>query len=99
MKVVPKKDQVLGRRLHLVKSEGGIDLPDSDWKGVTVFVVIDAVGEDVVGYAPGEVVLPHALNFIHLRGHKPLVIFAQDKILAAIEDVDMSLFSAEGESG
>lgn len=99
MKIAPRKNQILGRRVDLVKSAGGIDLPSSQMKGVTVFVLIDAVGEDVTAYKVGQIVLAYRLNFIHLRGQSPRVIFPDAEIWAVIEDIPRELFSIEGDDG
>jgi len=95
VKIIPKKDQVLGRTVDVVRSAGGIELPATQ-NNATVLVLIDAVGPDVKGYEPGQLVAPHHLNHIYMRGGFHQVIFSCDKILAIVEDVDEGQLSIEG---
>jgi len=97
MKLTPKKHQVVGRIVDFTMTKGGIVMPDTQMKGVTVFVLLDAVGSEVTDYKPGDVVLPHHINHVYLRGgsfHR--VIFEDKDILATIEDLPMDLISIDG---
>jgi hypothetical protein len=93
--IIPKKDQVLGRTVDVVRSEGGLELPATQ-NNATVLVLIDAVGPDVKGYEPGQLVAPHHLNHIYMRGGLHRVIFAADEILAVVEDVAHKQLSVDG---
>lgn len=97
MKIVPKYGQVMGRVADLARTKSGIEMPNMGPKGVTIFVLIDSVGPDVKDYKPGDVVLPHHINHIVLRGgqyHR--VIFDQKEILCTMEDVPLDQFSVAG---
>lgn len=97
MKIIPKKDQVLGRTVDVVRSVGGLELPATQ-NNATVLVLIDAVGPDVEGYEPGQLVTPHHLNHIYMRGGFHRVIFSADEILAVVEEVDQGQLSVDGAS-
>lgn len=85
MKIIPEGKEMLGRRVEIVRTQAGIVLPDSQNQGVTKFVLIDAVGDGVTKYKPEQIVLPHHLNFIHLRGGFTRVLCNEDEIRASIE--------------
>lgn len=96
MKITPKKNHLLGRVVDLTKSEGGLVLPNTSNK-VTVFILIDAVGPDVIDYKPGEIVLALKFNWIHMRGgQEPRVIFEESEIIAALEAAQMDRFTVLG---
>jgi hypothetical protein len=98
VKIVPKRNQVLGRIADLTRSEGGIELPATDVRGVTIFVFVDAVGPDVIGYRPGDIVVPEHVKHIWLRGGRyHRVIFKDEVIVAVIEDLPKDQFEIEGE--
>ena len=91
MKIVPKGKQVIGR-LAITKVSERIVAPDAT-KGATKFVLVDAVSDEAAaaGYKVGDLVLPHTLNNIFLRGgleHR--AVFSHEQILAVIEGVDFS---------
>ena len=97
MKINPKKNQVIGRIVDIALTKSGIALPDTQMKGVTIFVVLDRVGPDVTEYKAGEVVLPRHVNHIWLRGgvlHR--VIFEDKDILATVEDVPIDQITIDG---
>jgi len=97
VKLVPKKNQVTGRIVDIVVTKSGIALPDTQMKGVTVFVLLDKVGPDVKDYKPGDIVLPHHINHVYLRGgafHR--VIFKDEEILGTMEDVDLDQMTIDG---
>lgn len=97
MKIVPKKSQVTGRVVDITMSKGGIVLPDSQMKGVTIFVVLDAIGPDVKDYKVGDIVLPRHINHVYLRGGAfHCVIFEEADILATVEDVPFDQITIDG---
>lgn len=95
MKIIPKRDQVLGRTVDVVRSESGLELPATQ-NNATILVLIDAVGPDVKGYEPGQLVAPHHLNHIYMRGGFHRVIFSADEILAVVEDIATTQLSIDG---
>lgn len=97
MKLRPKGKQVIGRIVDIVSTKSGISLPDSQMKGVTIFVLLDEVGPEVTNYKAGEIVLPHHVNHVFLRGgtyHR--VIFEDKEILGVMEDVPLDQMTVDG---
>lgn len=87
---------IQGRTVDVVRTPGGLTLPESDSRGVTIFAIIDAVGPDVTKYRPGQVVLPHHINNIYVRGGFHQIIFNEDDVWAVVEDLDASVISFGG---
>ena len=96
MKIIPKKNQLVGRTVDIVQSVGGLALPDAQNRGVTVFAVIDDVGPDVTEYKVGQIVLPHHLNHIYVRGGFHRVIFEDKEVLAVVEGLSEGQLSIGG---
>ena len=79
-------------------SKGGIILANPDAKGVTVFVLVDAIGPDVKRCKVGDIVVPKHMSHIYLRGgQNHRVVFADEVVLIAIEDLPRDQFTIEGE--
>lgn len=87
MKLVPKRDQILGRLL-ITKLDSPIVVADAT-KGVTKMLLVLAVGADAAeeGYKVGDLVIPRAIGNMPLRGGSRYTYFCDRK------DV---LFSVEG---
>lgn len=97
MKVVPKKNVIAGRMLDVARTKGGIELPSGSDK-VSVLVLIDAVGPEVVDYKVGDVVSPLRVYKINLRGGLNTVVFKDEEVLAVVEDVPLDQFNVIGET-
>lgn len=98
MRIVPQSNMVLGRIVDLTKTKGGLHMANTQAKGVTIFVLVDDIGPDVRNYKKGDVVVPHHVEHIWLRGgqhHR--VVFEDTAVRALVEDVDLSQFTVEGE--
>lgn len=95
MKVIPKKNQILGRIVDVVRTESGLALPTAQ-NNATVFAIVDAVGPDVTEYAVGNIVLPAKMNHIYVRGGFHRVIFSDTEILGVVE-VSRNQLSIGGE--
>jgi hypothetical protein len=69
MKLDPKRNQILGRVVLSKRPSSKISLLD-ETKGVTKFVLIDAVSPEAAaaGYQVGDIVLPRAMNSLFLNG-------------------------------
>lgn len=96
IKINPKKDLIVGRTVDVVKSAGGLALPDSQHQNVTVFAIIDEIGPDVTGYEVGQIVLPHHLNNIFVRGGFHRIIFHASEIWAVVEGLSEDQLSVGG---
>lgn len=97
MKLTPKKDQIVARTVDFVKSSAGLVFPEI--KGgtkATIFALIESVGPDVKSYKPGQVVLCQRHNQIFLRDGFHRLIFPEEEILSAVDDLDLSLCSISG---
>jgi hypothetical protein len=97
VKLIPKRNQVVGHVVDINATKSGIALPDTQMKGVTIFVQIESVGSDVKDYKEGDIVLPHHINHVFLRGgtfHR--VIFKDEEILGVIEDVSLDQMTIDG---
>ncbi len=87
MKLVPKRDQILGRLL-ITKLASTIVAPDAT-RGVTKVLLVLAVGADAAeeGYKPGDLVIPRALGNMPLRGGSLYVYYCDRKeVLFTVED-------------
>lgn len=96
--IIPQKNLIRGRTVDVVKSEGGLTLPEMDTRtrGVTIFVLIDAVGPDVTRYKPGQIVLPHNMNHIFVRGGFHQVILTEDEVWGVVEGIEERMISIGG---
>lgn len=79
MKLIPKRDQLLGRLL-ITKLESPIVVPDAT-KGVTKMILVTAVGEDAAaeGYRAGDLVIPRSIGTMPLRGGSQYTHFCDRK--------------------
>ena len=96
MNIVPQGKQITGRCGSIVKTTGGLMLPETGLKGVTVFVQVEAVGPEATKYSAGQLLIVHKFNHIYLRGgvlHR--VIFDVDEVLAVVEDLGALELSLE----
>lgn len=97
MKIVPQHNQAVGRIVDFTKSAGGIDMPDVPGQKPTIFVILDGVGSDVKDYTVGQIVLPHHVSHILLRGGQlGHVILDTKDILAVVEDAPITRLAAMG---
>jgi len=98
IKIIPQSDLIQGRTVDVVKSEGGLALPDLDsrTRGVTIFVLIDSVGPMVTKYRPGQIVLPHNMNHIFVRGGFHRVILKEDEVWGIVDGLEESMISIGG---
>ena len=98
MKIIPKKNQILGRTVDVVRSESGLELPATE-NNATIFVLIDAVGPDVTDpdYKEGAIVAPHHINHIYVRGGFHRIIFDDTEILGVVEGISEYEISIGGD--
>lgn len=97
MKIVPQFTQILGRVVELARTEGGIEMPNLTVKGVTILVLIDAVGEDVKKFKAGDIILPHAVNHIIFRDGKRHALVDEKEVKCLIKDAPLERFNIYGE--
>jgi hypothetical protein len=92
MKLLPQPNQVLGR-IAITKTQSDIIVSTDPTKGVSKFLFVESVGEEVKGIRPGDFVLPRIINNIWLRGgrlHRGVVPI--DEIVCTVRDVPLSDF-------
>jgi len=92
----------MGRILDFKKTKSGIIIPGTNSQQgpskTSIFVKIDAVGDEVTKYKIGDVVVPLQIGRIWLRdGVWKQVIFEDKLILAIVEDVPLDQVVFEGE--
>lgn len=90
MRLVPKRDQVIGR-VAITKLSERIIAPDAT-KNVTKFVLLEEISPEAEakGYKQGDLVLPRAMNSIFLKGgayHR--VVFSIDEIVCVVHDLPL----------
>lgn len=88
MKLVPKRDQMIGRLL-ITKMESTIVVPDAT-KGVTKMILIQAVGPDAeaAGYKPGDIVIPNSIRSMFLRAGTQHVVYCEVKdVIFTVEEL------------
>jgi hypothetical protein len=95
VKIIPDNNEIIGRIVDIVRSEGGLELPASK-NNATVFAKIDAVGPDVTKYKPGQIVLPNHMSHIYVRGGFHRIIFTETETRAHVEELDEAQISIEG---
>jgi hypothetical protein len=66
--LIPKRDQIIARLIDMGKTEGGLHLPRSEMRGVSVLARVESVGPDVTSCKPGDIILPRAIGHAWLRG-------------------------------
>lgn len=94
MRLVPKRDQILGRLL-ITRLESTIIAPDPT-KGVTKMLLVLAVGADAEkeGYKVGDLLIPRAIGNMPLRAGSQYAYFADRKdILFTVEGADPEDFT------
>ncbi len=96
MKIVPKRNQILGTQVEITIAASGIILPDQERMKASIFILIEAVGEGVKDYKVGDVVMPYKSNNIFLRGGYHKLIMAEEDILAVVEDLPLDRLSVGG---
>lgn len=96
MKITPKRNQIIGTQVEITLTASGILMPDQQGMKASIFVLVEAVGEAVKGYKPGDVVMPYKTNQIFLRGGYHRLIMAEDDILALVEDLPLDRISVGG---
>jgi co-chaperonin GroES (HSP10) len=96
VKIVPKKNQILGTQVEITLTASGILMPDQQAMKASIFVLVEAVGPDVKDYKVGDVVMPYKSNQIFLRGGYHKLIMAEDDILAIVEDLPLDRLSVGG---
>lgn len=94
----PKNQHILGKIVDVMQSKGGIMLPTSNVKNVTVFVLVKHVGPDVKNCKVGDIVLYLRMNHLWLRDGTHWCQVKDEDVICTVEDLDMSLFAVEGET-
>jgi len=101
MKFEPRRGQAVGR--IVVKPTISTIIRPDETKGITKFVLLDAVGPDLAakGLKVGDVVLPIAINTLYLEGgvsFRPMV--EEEKIALIVRDwQSLDEFHVQTESG
>jgi len=96
VKIVPKKNQILGTQVEITLTASGILMPDQQAMKASIFVLVEAVGPDVKDYKVGDVIMPYKTNQIFLRGGYHKLIFKEEDILAGVEDLPLDRLSVGG---
>lgn len=97
MKFEPKNDVLIGRIVDIQQSKGGLALPTSEIKNVTVLLLVDSVGPDVKSCKVGDIILYEALGHAFFRDGSHLGVVRDGKVLAVVTDLDMSTITIEGD--
>jgi len=97
MRMKPLGTTMVGRIVDIISTKGGLELPDAEIKGVTVFVLVDAVGPDVTKVHKGDVIVPVHLNHAYFRDGTHYAVVDEDKVKCIVEDLDPRQLAVEGE--
>jgi len=92
----PKNQHILGRIIDFEQSTGGIVLPNSAVKNVTVLVLVDQVGPDVKNCKVGDVVLYLKMNHVFLRDGTHFAQLRDEDVICTVEGLDPKLLVIEG---
>jgi hypothetical protein len=86
MVIKPHGKQILGRILDVAKAQGGLlELPSTNLKNTTFFLIVDLVGPQVTKCKPGDVVLYLKGNQFYLRNGLHRLLTTEDDIMLTIE--------------
>ena len=92
----PKNQHILGRIIDFEQSVGGIVLPTSAVKNVTVLVLVDQIGPDVKNCKVGDVILYLKMNHVFLRDGTHLAQVRDEDVICTVEGLDSKLITVEG---
>lgn len=93
MTLDPMPKDIIGKILITKKEASRIVLPDDPTKGVSKFVLVEAVGADIKEIKPGDLVLPEFINNVWLRGGKMhIALVSIDKVRLVVRDPDLNDF-------
>lgn len=88
--LIPKRDMIVARLIDMNKTEGGLTLPLSEMRGVSVLARVESVGPDVKSCAVGDIIVPLAVGHCWLRGGLLHWALIEDKnVLCAVEGLDL----------
>ena len=97
MKLVAKNDIIIGRIVDIMQSKGGLVLPTSEIKNVTVLLLVDDVGPDVKNCKKGDVILYEAMGHAYFRDGSHWGLVHDNKVLALATELDDDVLAVEGE--
>lgn len=96
MKLEPLKKQMIGRLVLTKREEGNIILAEDPTKGVSKFVLLEAVSPEAEaeGHQIGDFVLPKFVNNIFLKGGRyHRVVVSTDDVVARVRGTPLSEFT------
>jgi len=97
MKMRPLGTHMVGRVVDIIQTKGGLELPDGEIKGVSIFVLVDVVGPDVTKVKKGDVVLPKHGDHAWFRDGTHYLIVDEQNVRCVVEDLDPRQLAVEGE--
>ena len=96
MKLAPKNNIIIGRMVDIEQSKGGLILPTSEIKSVSVLMLVDSTGPDVKSCEPGDIILYEAMGHAYFRSGEHFGIVRDDKVIAVASDIDPTTIVIEG---
>jgi co-chaperonin GroES (HSP10) len=97
MRLEPLGKVIVGRLVDITKSKGGLELPTSQVKNVTVFLLVDSVGPDVTKCKPGDIVLYQKMGHVWTRDGTHFGLAEEDDIKCIVKELDPATIVIEGE--
>jgi len=97
MKLHPKNNIIIGRMVDIEQSKGGLILPTSDVKNISVLMLVDAIGPDVKSCVPGDIILYEAMGHAFFRSGEHFGIVRDDKVVSVVTDIDPKTIVIEGD--
>ena len=97
MKLRPINKVIIGRMVDICRTAGGLELPTSQIKNVTVFVLVESVGPGVTVCKPGDILLYRHMGHVYLRDGSHWAILEEENILCHVEDIEADRVTIEGE--
>lgn len=99
MELNPKGKWILGRIVDIEQSKEGLVLATSEIKNVTVFLLVDKIGDQVTRAKVGDIILYKAMNHVFLRDgtHYAVVLDDGDNVIADVTGLDPKRIAIEGQ--
>lgn len=85
MKCHPKGPYIVGKIVDVVRTAGGLKLPESQLRNVTVMMRVERVGELVTRCKPGDLIVYLKMFHVFLRNGFHTAVVHNDEVVSVVE--------------